>query len=129
MEIWQIFKRDEKDKENAPEVIKEEIQDSKDAAKPITFENLMALGRLENVASGGHASDPVAIPGQKFGVPDLPLAPMSHLHYRYDPVVSQVTNLLMKDGKLSVAQRVRSPNVDHPELPLCFLSLVENTNC
>jgi hypothetical protein len=45
--------------------------------------------------------------GHKFGLPDLPLPPTGNLKYRYDPVVKTVTALLMKDGKLSVAQRVR----------------------
>ena len=45
--------------------------------------------------------------GHKFGLPELPLKSDAHIKYRYDPVVKQVTNLLMEDGKLSVAQRVR----------------------
>ena len=31
------------------------------------------------------------------------------MKHRYDPVVTQVTKLIMQDGKLSVAQRVWSP--------------------
>jgi small subunit ribosomal protein S7 len=62
---------------------------------------------MENIAAGGHGTDPVSL-GHKYGLPELPLSPTSNLKYRYDPVVSQVTNLLMKDGKLSVAQRVGS---------------------
>jgi len=42
-----------------------------------------------------------------FGLPQLPLPSNAHMKYRYDPVIKQVTNLLMKEGKLSVAQRVR----------------------
>lgn len=61
---------------------------------------------MENIANGGHASDPVK--GFKFGLPDLPLPENGNLHKRYDPVVDQVTNLLMKHGKLSAAQRVGS---------------------
>ena len=44
----------------------------------------------------------------KFGLPTLPLPPGSNLRKRYEPIVDQVTKLLMQDGKLSVAQRVRS---------------------
>ena len=51
-------------------------------------------------------------PGHIFGLPELPLPSTSHLKHRYDPVVHQVTNLLMEDGKLSKAQRVR------PSVPL-----------
>ncbi|KAH8811959.1 30S ribosomal protein-like protein S7 [Xylogone sp. PMI_703] len=122
--VQEIFQRDEKIKEEAPEVIKQEMgkksssadsssSSSFSSAEGPTFANLMALGRLENVAAGGHASDPVAFPGHRFGVPDLPLPPMSHLHYRYDPVVAQVTTLLMKDGKKSVAQRNMSYILNH----------------
>lgn len=42
--------------------------------------------------------------GHKFPLPTLPLPSNAHKDYRYDPVVKQLTNLLMKDGKLSVAQ-------------------------
>lgn len=45
--------------------------------------------------------------GHKFGLPTLPLPPGSNLRKRYEPIVDQVTKLLMRDGKLSVAQRVR----------------------
>lgn len=43
--------------------------------------------------------------GYKFPLPELPLPSNMGKDYRYDPIVKQVTNLLMQDGKLSVAQR------------------------
>lgn len=46
-------------------------------------------------------------PGLKFGMPSLPLPKDGHVKHRYDPLVEQVTNLLMRHGKKSVAQRVR----------------------
>jgi len=81
-----------------------------DAADKTTFANLLSLGQMENIAAGGHGTDPVDVNtvGYKYGLPELPLPPNANLKYRYDPVVAQVTNLLMKDGKLSVAQRVGS---------------------
>ena len=45
-------------------------------------------------------------PGYKFELPELPLPKNAHIKYRYDPLIEQVTNLLMRDGKKSVAQRV-----------------------
>lgn len=45
-------------------------------------------------------------PGLKFEAPTLPLPKDGHVKHRYDPVVEQVTNLLMRHGKKSVAQRV-----------------------
>lgn len=44
--------------------------------------------------------------GHNFELPALPLPSRMHMKHRYDPIVKQVTNLLMRDGKLSVAQRV-----------------------
>lgn len=46
-------------------------------------------------------------PGLKFEMPSLPLPKDGHVKHRYDPVVEQITNLLMRHGKKSVAQRVR----------------------
>lgn len=48
----------------------------------------------------------VETPGLKFAMPTLPLPKDGHVKHRYDPVVEQVTNLLMRHGKKSVAQRV-----------------------
>lgn len=45
-------------------------------------------------------------PGLKFEMPSLPLPKDGHVKHRYDPVVEQVTNLLMQHGKKSVAQSV-----------------------
>jgi small subunit ribosomal protein S7 len=45
-------------------------------------------------------------PGLKFEMPTLPLPKDGHVKRRYDPVVEQVTNLLMQDGKKSAAQTV-----------------------
>lgn len=47
------------------------------------------------------------IPGVKFGLPTLPLPRDGNMKHRYDTVVDQVTNLLMKHGEKSIAQRVR----------------------
>ncbi|KKA30011.1 hypothetical protein TD95_004400 [Thielaviopsis punctulata] len=44
-------------------------------------------------------------PGHKFPLPELPLPPNSQLKERYHPVLHQIVRLLMRDGKLSRAQR------------------------
>ncbi|KAM4062934.1 ribosomal protein [Hirsutella rhossiliensis] len=43
--------------------------------------------------------------GHKFGLPPKPYPPGFNLKQRYHPVLEQITRLLMRDGKLSVAQR------------------------
>lgn len=50
--------------------------------------------------------DDVSVPGglvqgAKFPLPSLPLpAQEANIHYRYSPILEQVTNLLMRDGKV-----------------------------
>jgi small subunit ribosomal protein S7 len=107
----QILKRDEEGRNKAPEVIKDEMDGNKvNVAESTSFANLLSLGQLESIAAGGHGTDPVTVDtvSHKYELPDLPLPKNANFKYRYDPVVAQVTNLLMKDGKLSVAQRVGS---------------------
>lgn len=48
---------------------------------------------------------PDEAPGHKFPLPEMPLPKELRKDYRYDAVVTQVTNLLMRHGKKSVAQR------------------------
>ncbi|KAL2075623.1 hypothetical protein VTL71DRAFT_566 [Oculimacula yallundae] len=106
--VQEIIERDPESIEHAPEIVKEEMENPKskkaDAADTTSFANLLALGQLQNISTGGRATDPVNL-GHKFGLPELPLPSNGNLKYRYDPVVTQVTSLLMKDGKLSAAQR------------------------
>ena len=83
------------------------METAKITAETTSFENLLALGQMEAVSNGGHADDVLAT-GHKFGLPNLPLPSNTHLKHRYDPLVEQVTKLLMRHGKLSVAQRVGS---------------------
>ena len=45
--------------------------------------------------------------GHKFGLPELPIPSELNMKHRYDPIVKQVMNLIMKHGKLKAAQRVR----------------------
>jgi hypothetical protein len=86
-------------------VIRKEIDNTKTTAETTSFENLLALGQMEAISNSGHADDVLAA-GHKFGLPSLPLPSNTHLKHRYDPLVEQVTKLLMRHGKLSVAQRV-----------------------
>jgi hypothetical protein len=96
--------------------MKKKTEDEKKSAKftgeegATSFDNLLALGQMDAIANGGHASDVTAeTVGHKFQLPDLPLKPLSNRKERYDPVVTQVTKLIMEHGKLSAAQRVSPP--------------------
>lgn len=52
-------------------------------------------------------------PGLKFEMPSLPLPKDGHVKHRHDPVVDQVTNLLMRHGKKSVAERAMAQILQH----------------
>jgi small subunit ribosomal protein S7 len=63
------------------------------------------------------ATTPPQIPGLKFELPVLPIPKDAHVKHRYDPVVEQVTNLLMRHGKKSAAQRVRHGSRNSDDRP------------
>ena len=100
-----VLKRDEKAQEKAPKV----LQDEADSSKPKGTRAYSTAARRS--AQIQAMTNPVTLesqtPGHIFGLPELPLPSTAHIKHRYDPVIKQVTNLLMQDGKLSVAQRVR----------------------
>ncbi|KAL2019893.1 hypothetical protein VTK56DRAFT_9068 [Thermocarpiscus australiensis] len=67
-------------------------------------ENEVALSQLRLVEYGLNPLDP-SVEGHKYGLPELPLPSQKHTKHRYDSVVTQVTRLLMRDGKLAKAHR------------------------
>ncbi len=131
--VLEVLKRDEKAQEKVPEVMKEDSKSS--ALKGTRSYSTSARRWAETQAIETPESteilnsqtismlDAKSIesqpPGQIFGLPALPLPSNSHLKHRYDPIVEQVTNLLMQDGKKSIAQRVR------PSVSLLFTGFLE----
>ncbi|KAF2971707.1 hypothetical protein GQX73_g1821 [Xylaria multiplex] len=67
------------------------------------FVNAEAIAALEQAAAGEDALA-LAAQGLKFGMPTPP-AKHEQLQDRHHPVVHQVTRMLMRDGKLSKAQK------------------------
>lgn len=132
--LQQILKNDKEARDNAPQVMKDSIKSKTSPAKPNTrpFSTMARRQMPEMIESTGltHPRHPAMFPpptnltapatqtlpppvvsltsgeaGHKFPLPELPLPARMGKDYRYDPIVTQVTNLLMRDGKLSVAQR------------------------
>lgn len=101
------MKRDKQAEEKAPKVLQEQIA-------PKGSRAFSTAARRNQAALSVPESSEAETLGHIFDLPDLPLPKDSHLKYRYDPIIKQVTGLLMQDGKLGVAQRVR---------PLVFLSI------
>lgn len=109
--VQDVLKRDEASQEKAPKVMQEQIQSS----SPKGTRSFSTSVRPRQEAMISFEDSGLQTSGHGFELPALPLPANMHLKYRYAPIVKQVTNLLMRDGKLSVAQRVR-PSVLLPAL-------------
>ena len=130
----QILKRDKKSQEKAPKIILEELNATapkgsrqfSTSARRVqessrTFEdgqnNKLRPGENRDEPSGHELEDGqndllkdgenTDEPSVELKLPSLPLPSHAVLKYRYDPIIKQFTNLMMRDGKLSKAQRVR----------------------
>ncbi|KAK3316374.1 ribosomal protein S7 domain-containing protein [Apodospora peruviana] len=96
--------RAEAENPEQPEQPEQEEQIEEAAVEPEKEKNKEALRILQQVAYGINPAD-ASIEGHKFGLPELPLPSDKHVKHRYDPIVDQMTRLLMEDGKLGKAQR------------------------
>jgi small subunit ribosomal protein S7 len=77
--------------------------------------NEIALHQLKMAAYGIQIFSPDVL-GHKFGVPELPIARDMNHKTRYDPLITQCTKLLMRNGKLAKAQRVsKNPEIERRE--------------
>ncbi|KAI9838361.1 MAG: hypothetical protein M1819_005629 [Sarea resinae] len=123
--VQEILERDKDAQDKAPKVIKEDIKSSTPKGTRSFSTSTRRLQELSTIS----VEDTEVIPfGAKFDIPQLPLPSNSNLKHRYDPVVQQVTNLLMRHGKQSVAQRnmslilnqlrTTSPPTINPNRPL-----------
>ena len=75
------------------------------------YENEMATFEESGVQFEGTRAQGMSYPdaglGHKFPLPDMTQWKITdHFRRRYDPVVDQVTKSIMRDGKLSQAQKV-----------------------
>ncbi|KAJ9607125.1 hypothetical protein H2200_008197 [Cladophialophora chaetospira] len=126
--VQEMLQRDQEALENAPEVLKQDITKNPSNANTTpsgsrSFSTSARRSSLELQPRAGSEGPPpdmaqfqeTRIVGleypdagfrHKFPIPDLkPLGKAVNFKKRYDPVVEQVTRSLMKDGKLSRAQK------------------------
>lgn len=91
--------------EHQPQQIREDDVQMREATEQET-----AMQQLEMAA---HGLDPFQFTGYKFEEPPMPEGKTSvaqyHMRHRYEEGISQLTRLLMRDGKLSKAQNVSLP--------------------
>ncbi|KAL8970859.1 MAG: hypothetical protein Q9183_001325 [Haloplaca sp. 2 TL-2023] len=125
--VQEVLKRDEESKDKAPKVLQEQIQSSSSSSTGTRSFSTSARSRQEAAVINFEDSG-IEMAGHSFELPALPIPANMHLKHRYAPIVKQVTNLLMRDGKLSVAQRnmamilnhlrTASPPTVNPDRPL-----------
>lgn len=100
--------------DNIPQVMKDDMQPPGSGQKRSYSTSARRLARTDmaqsQISENGMVLGmeyPDAGPGHKFPLPDVSsVSRLDHLKRRYDPVVEQVTKSIMRDGKLSVAQKV-----------------------
>jgi len=102
--VQEILKKDPEARKHAPQVLKEEIKKTGPTGSRSFSTSARRPAEAQIEVSPVDETE-ITTSGFKFEVPELPIPSDAHLHYRYDPAVKQVTNLLMRDGKKSVAQR------------------------
>lgn len=123
--VQDILKRDKDFQDKAPEVLKQEMNTGQKRSYSTSARRL-SEGALESSSGGSDVMPPSMLQsvqfdgtranglqypdaglGHKFPLPDMDnWKNTDHLRRRYDPVVDQVTKAIMRDGKLSVAQKV-----------------------
>ncbi|USP81768.1 universal stress protein [Curvularia clavata] len=103
--------------ENLPKVMQDKLNSQKPKTTPngapkgsrsystMTTQTNGSNGLDMGLVNAQNTSNVPATPGLKFEMPSLPLPKDGHVKHRHDPVVEQVTNLLMRHGKKSVAER------------------------
>jgi len=131
--VQDILKEDPEAQKDAPQVMKDSIRTNASPPKPGTRPFSTLARRQQSMDMQSTSQSPVQSflelapeegastelveadekAGHKFGLPDLPLDAKAHKDHRYDKVVEQITNLMMKDGKKSVAQRNMSFIMQH----------------
>ncbi|KAK7179778.1 hypothetical protein DPSP01_003252 [Paraphaeosphaeria sporulosa] len=111
--VQDIVRGDKKAEEKLPKVMKEQLKSNASSAP----KGSRSYSTSTTPIGGGSGAFDMGLmsmtsppaeavaPGLKFEMPVLPLPKDGHLKHRYDPVVDQVTNLLMRHGMKSVAQR------------------------
>ncbi|KAM5429382.1 hypothetical protein McanMca71_004281 [Microsporum canis] len=135
--IADILKRDKDALKNMPQVLRDEIAWSQNGSgSKRSFSTSARLGQQEqksvqdnsskdpsvatvaNMLAASNRGESVEVAegipeGFKFEPPTLPLPPDGRINRRYEPLVEQFTKLIMKHGKLSLAQKHMAKILEH----------------
>ncbi|KAF2239245.1 ribosomal protein S7 [Viridothelium virens] len=109
--IQEILQGDKSAQEHMPKVIKDEIKPSN--PKGSRSFSTSARRPTETIPQPTTARQEPAVQETESLIPGIRIPTDHRLRQRYDPLVHQVTNLLMRDGKLGVAQRNMAEILNH----------------
>ncbi|KAI9714286.1 MAG: hypothetical protein M1820_000247 [Bogoriella megaspora] len=109
--VQEVVQNDEAAKEKLPKVVKDSLNPS--IPKGSRSFSTSARRRAEISTPLIDTQNDSFLQESESPLPDLKLPRDLNLKHRYDPVVHQITNLLMRDGKLGVAQRNMAMILNH----------------
>ncbi|KAF3482873.1 uncharacterized protein GIQ15_02197 [Arthroderma uncinatum] len=134
--VADILKRDKDALKNMPKVLRDELassqsgsgskrsfstssrrQDEQKEVKDMSSTD-PSVATVANMLAASNRGESVEVgqgipEGFKFEPPTLPLPPNERVNRRYEPLVEQFTKLMMKDGKLSLAQKHMARILEH----------------
>ncbi|KAK2756240.1 hypothetical protein FQN54_005648 [Arachnomyces sp. PD_36] len=129
--VQEILKRDEQARKNAPKVMRDQVSGSGSGSGSRSYSTSARLGQQQQQGNVDSRTDPLVAtvadmmynpqpsasaamlpPGYKFEPPTMPIPRTENAKRRYDPLVEQFTKLLMRDGKLSRAQKTMESILD-----------------
>ncbi|KAF2744723.1 ribosomal protein S7 [Sporormia fimetaria CBS 119925] len=108
--VEEVVKGDKEMQDKLPKVMQDALKSKNSQSPPkgsrsYSTTAMMTEGGDMGLADMSQSTVVPAAPGAKFPLPSLPLPQGSHVKHRYDGIVEQVTNLIMRHGEKSVAQR------------------------
>ncbi|KAL5116400.1 hypothetical protein ACEQ8H_005748 [Pleosporales sp. CAS-2024a] len=102
--VEDVVRGDKEAQEKLPKVMKDKLKATGSRSYSTLTTQSGSGGPSMGPVHVPSASQPSPTPGLKFEMPSLPLPKDGHVKHRYDPLVEQFTNLLMRHGKKSIAQ-------------------------
>lgn len=127
--VQEILKEDKEALKTAPQVLKDSIKSKQAPPKPqsrpfstfsrrfmaehtlsndaarLSSEFLASMGNQTASRTPSPTTQSVESIGHKFGLPTLPIPATYHKDKRVEPIIDQVTNLMMRHGEKAKAQR------------------------
>ncbi|KAL2821338.1 ribosomal protein S7 domain-containing protein [Aspergillus cavernicola] len=127
--VSEILQRDEEARKHAPKVFQDQMKNGSSGSGSRFFSTSARRGQLEQQSTGRSEDQASAAlvesmisqvtqqavdltPGLKFDAPGT-LSRSDNFRKRYEPLLEQFTKLLMRDGKLAMAQKNMSIILDH----------------